>query len=35
MLLRALEEKAFLPVGSDREVRSDFQPMLLERRRAT
>jgi transcriptional regulatory protein RtcR len=25
MLLRALEEKAFLPVGSDREVRSDFQ----------
>jgi transcriptional regulatory protein RtcR len=25
MLLRALEEKAFLPFGSDREVRSDFQ----------
>jgi transcriptional regulatory protein RtcR len=25
MLLRALEEKRFLPVGSDREVRSDFQ----------
>ncbi|WP_437673202.1 RNA repair transcriptional activator RtcR [Sorangium sp. So ce131] len=25
MLLRAIEEKAFLPVGSDREVRSDFQ----------
>jgi transcriptional regulatory protein RtcR len=25
MLLRALEEKAFLPVGSDREMRSDFQ----------
>lgn len=25
MLLRALEEKLFLPVGSDREVRSDFQ----------
>ena len=25
MLLRALEEKAFFPVGSDREVRSDFQ----------
>jgi transcriptional regulatory protein RtcR len=25
MLLRALEEKVFLPVGSDREVRSDFQ----------
>lgn len=25
MLLRALEEKCFLPVGSDQEVRSDFQ----------
>lgn len=25
MLLRALEEKTFLPVGSDKEVRSDFQ----------
>jgi transcriptional regulatory protein RtcR len=25
MLLRALEEKSFLPVGSDEEVRSDFQ----------
>ena len=25
MLLRALEERRFLPVGSDREVRSDFQ----------
>lgn len=25
MLLRALEEKRFLPVGSDREARSDFQ----------
>ncbi len=25
MLLRALEEKRFLPVGADREVRSDFQ----------
>lgn len=25
MLLRSLEEKRFLPVGSDREVRSDFQ----------
>ena len=25
MLLRALEEKRFLPMGSDREVRSDFQ----------
>lgn len=25
MLLRALEEKAFLPLGSDREVRSEFQ----------
>lgn len=25
MLLRALEEKTFLPMGSDREVRSDFQ----------
>ncbi len=25
MLLRALEEKRFLPVGSDQEVRSDFQ----------
>ena len=25
MLLRALEEKVFLPVGSDKEVRSDFQ----------
>jgi transcriptional regulatory protein RtcR len=25
MLLRALEEKVFLPVGSDHEVRSDFQ----------
>lgn len=25
MLLRALEEKCFLPVGSDREVHSDFQ----------
>ena len=25
MLLRALEEKRFLPVGSDREVESDFQ----------
>jgi transcriptional regulatory protein RtcR len=25
MLLRALEEKRFLPVGSDKEVRSDFQ----------
>jgi transcriptional regulatory protein RtcR len=25
MLLRAVEEKAFFPVGSDREVRSDFQ----------
>lgn len=25
MLLRAIEEKAFLPVGSDREVKSDFQ----------
>jgi transcriptional regulatory protein RtcR len=25
MLLRALEEKAFLPLGSDREVKSDFQ----------
>jgi transcriptional regulatory protein RtcR len=25
MLLRALEEKRFLPVGSDREVKSDFQ----------
>jgi transcriptional regulatory protein RtcR len=25
MLLRALEEKVFLPVGSDREARSDFQ----------
>jgi transcriptional regulatory protein RtcR len=25
MLLRALEDKTFLPVGSDREVRSDFQ----------
>jgi len=25
MLLRALEEKVFFPVGSDREVRSDFQ----------
>ncbi|HYD41519.1 MAG TPA: RNA repair transcriptional activator RtcR [Anaeromyxobacter sp.] len=25
MLLRAIEEKAFFPVGSDREVRSDFQ----------
>ena len=25
MLLRALEEKSFLPVGSDREVQSDFQ----------
>ncbi|HTN89068.1 MAG TPA: sigma 54-interacting transcriptional regulator, partial [Sorangium sp.] len=25
MLLRAIEEKAFLPVGSDREVRSEFQ----------
>ena len=25
MLLRALEEKRFLPLGSDREVRSDFQ----------
>src|SRR5215213_7674940 len=25
MLLRALEEKVFLPLGSDREVRSDFQ----------
>ena len=25
MLLRALEEKVFLPMGSDREVRSDFQ----------
>ncbi len=25
MLLRALEDKIFLPVGSDREVRSDFQ----------
>src|SRR5437879_10153810 len=24
-LLRALEEKTFLPFGSDREVRSDFQ----------
>lgn len=25
MLLRAIEEKSFLPVGSDREVRSEFQ----------
>jgi transcriptional regulatory protein RtcR len=25
MLLRAIEEKAFFPVGADREVRSDFQ----------
>ena len=25
MLLRALEEKSFLPLGADREVRSDFQ----------
>ena len=25
MLLRALEEKAFLPVGADKDVRSDFQ----------
>ncbi len=25
MLLRALEEKSFLPVGSDKEVKSDFQ----------
>ena len=25
MLLRALEEKRFLPVGSDKEVESDFQ----------
>ena len=25
MLLRAIEEKAFFPLGSDREVRSDFQ----------
>jgi transcriptional regulatory protein RtcR len=25
MLLRALEEKTFLPLGSDREARSDFQ----------
>lgn len=25
MLLRAVEEKRFLPVGSDKEVRSDFQ----------
>jgi transcriptional regulatory protein RtcR len=25
MLLRALEEKSFLPLGSDREVKSDFQ----------
>ena len=25
MLLRALEDKAFLPVGADREIRSDFQ----------
>jgi len=25
MLLRALEEKCFLPVGSDKEVGSDFQ----------
>jgi transcriptional regulatory protein RtcR len=25
MLLRAIEEKAFFPVGSDKEVRSDFQ----------
>jgi transcriptional regulatory protein RtcR len=25
MLLRAIEEKAFLPVGTDREVQSDFQ----------
>ena len=25
MLLRALEEKTFLPLGSDRESRSDFQ----------
>src|SRR5205814_2666405 len=25
MLLRALEEKRFLPLGSDREVASDFQ----------
>ena len=25
MLLRAIEDKTFLPVGSDREVRSDFQ----------
>jgi transcriptional regulatory protein RtcR len=25
MLLRALEEKVFFPVGSDREIRSDFQ----------
>src|SRR5580704_8468945 len=25
MLLRALEEKTFLPLGSDREVKSDFQ----------
>ncbi len=25
MLLRAIEEKTFLPVGSDREVKSDFQ----------
>jgi len=25
MLLRAIEEKCFLPVGADREVRSDFQ----------
>src|SRR4028118_1679548 len=25
MLLRALEEKRFLPVGADREVASDFQ----------
>ena len=25
MLLRAIEEKRFLPVGADREVRSDFQ----------
>ena len=27
MLLRAVEEKAFFPVGSDREARSDFQLM--------
>src|SRR4029077_5505398 len=25
MLLRALEEKVFLPLGSDKETRSDFQ----------